>query len=58
MKTLRETLENRIANLEDTNGWDRSLGWAQLTSQDQDDPVAMYNFGRFAQLVDLLEDLS
>lgn len=62
IKSLRATLEDRIRILEDTNGWDRMLGWAQCSDPKRPgtEPGAemMYEFGRFAQLVDLLEELS
>lgn len=55
MKALLSDLEARISAIEKANGWDRRRGWDQLN---QSDPVLFYEFGRFAAMVDLLEELS
>lgn len=56
MKAFLDDLEARISKLEKANGWDRRQGWGQLPRTAG--KVEFYEFGRFAQLVDLLEELT
>lgn len=55
MKSLIAGLESRVSLLEQIHGWDRRKGWNQLKRSDLE---LFYEFGRFAQLVDLLEEMS
>lgn len=61
MSTKRRTLgslaadiSDRVETIERETGWNRNLGRAQVKNQTTE---RMYEFGRFAMLVDLLEDL-
>ena len=51
---LVKELEFRIENYEEGYGWDRRNGWSQVQGQGLE---VLYEFGRFATLVDLLEEL-
>lgn len=46
-------LEKRVRALEKLHGWNRSDGWVQVEGLGF---LAVYEFGRFAQMVDLLEE--
>lgn len=52
--SLATNIAKRVEILERENGWNRNLGWAQVKNPTT---IRMYEFGRFAMLVDLLEDL-
>lgn len=53
VRNLLDEIERRVSAIEKFRGWNRYLGWDQVDGQGQE---VLYEFGRFAQLVDLLEE--
>ena len=52
---MLEEIERRVEDTEESRGWDRDRGWNQVDGEGQE---TLYEFGRFAMLVDLLEEFS
>lgn len=53
LRNLLSEIERRVSDTEESRGWNRDRGWDRVDGQGQE---VLYEYGRFAQLGDLLEE--